>query len=149
MMVIEKYGTLEAANLSMRGGIATGIKTTDPFVGLVGQTITFATPAGACTFTQPTGRVSGQMHFVEVKAQLEAAVANLVVSSVDNKITFSHATPGSIVSLGVLNEPARAALGLGNGEAITGRFLNPPDGVAPRFVTFVTEVLCVYVAVEV
>lgn len=149
MMEIEKYGTLAEANLKIQGGLATGIKTTDPFVGLVGETITFTSPAGSCTFTQPTGRVEGQMHFVDVKSQLETALSDLVVASVDNKLTFRHATAGSIVSLGVLDEPARVVLGLGNGEAITGRCLNGPSGVAPKFVEFVTEDLFIYVAVEV
>ena len=150
MMKIEKYGTLEEANLKIQGGITGGVPTSQPFVGLVGQTITFATPAGACTFTQPTGKVVGQLTFQDVKAQLEAAVANLQVSAVDNKISFTHKTNGQAVSLAALNESARAVLGLGNGEAIAGRCLNGPGSASlPRFVEFVTESLFVYVAVEV
>jgi hypothetical protein len=150
MMKIEKYGTLEEANLKIQGGITGGVLTSQPFVGLVGETITFATPAGSCTFTQPSG-VAGVLTFKDVKSQLEAAITNLLVSSVDNKLCFEHALDGSYVSLAAATpvEPARAVLGLGQGEAITGRCLNGPSSTdLPRFVEFVTESLFIYVAVE-
>lgn len=149
MMRIEKYGTLEEANLKIQGGITGGVKTSELFVGLVGNTVTFATPAGSCTFTQPTGRPAGLMHFIDVKTQLEAAINNLLVTSVDNKLCFKHETEDLAVSLAALDQPARAQLGLGNGEAIAGRCLNGPTGDVPRFVEFVTEQLFIYVAVEV
>jgi hypothetical protein len=152
MMKIEKYGTLEEANLKMQGGITGGVSTTSPFLNLVGETVTFATPAGACTFTQPSDAVVGQLRFKDVKAQLEAAVADLIVVSVDNKLCFKHETDGSFVSLATASpvEPGRAVLGLGQGEAIAGRYLNGPSSTdLPRFVEFVTESLFVYVAVEV
>lgn len=149
MMKIEKYGTLEECNLKIQGGITGGVTTSKPFVGLIGETVTFATPAGSCTFTQPANEVQGSMSFQAVKAQLEAAIANLLVTSVDNKLSFEHKTDGSFVSLSALDEPARAVLGLGNGEAITGRCLNGPSSTdLPRFVEFVTESLFVYIAVE-
>lgn len=149
MMVIEKYPNYETANLAIQGGLCGGVRTDQPFVGLVGEIVTFATPAGACTFTQPTGRVVGQMHFVDVKAQLEAAVANLRVFSIDNKLAFKHKTPGSAVTLAALSEPARRVLGLDDNTAIAGRCLNGPSGAVPKFNSFVTENLFVYVAVEV
>lgn len=150
MMKIEKYGTLGEANLRMQGGITGGVKTSDPFTGLVGQTITFATPAGSCTFTQPAGQPVGLMSYVDVKAQLEDAITNLRVTSTDNKLCFNHAVAEQLVSLAALDEPARARLGLGNGEAITGRCLHGPSSTdLPRFVGFVTEHSFVYVAIEV
>ena len=150
MMKIEKYGTLDEANLKIQGGITGGVPTSQPFVGLVGNTITFAAPAGACTFTQPTSAVVGQMAFKDVKAQLEAAVANLVVSSINDKLCFKHATAGSAVSLAALDEPARVALGLVNDEAIAGRCLGGPSAAAPpRFIGFVADSPFVYIAIEV
>jgi hypothetical protein len=150
MMKIEKYGTLEEANLKMQGGLTGGVRTSEPFAGLVGNTVTFATPAGSCTFTQPAGQPMGLMHYVDVKSQLEAAISNLLVNSTDNKLCFEHKTDGQAVSLAALDEPARAKLGLGNGEAIAGRCLNGPSSTdLPRFVEFVTEQLFVYVAIEV
>jgi hypothetical protein len=150
MMQIEKYGTLEEANLKIQGGITGGVKTSDPFIGLVGNTVTFTSPAGSCTFTQPTDAVVGQLLFKHVKAQLEAAIALLEVVSIDNKLSFRHATNGSAVTLGAADEPARVRLGLGNGSAIEGRCLNGPSSASlPKFIEFVTESLFVYVAVEV
>lgn len=149
MMKIEKYGTLEEANLKIQGGITGGVPTSTPFAGLVGEEITFSSPAGTHTFTQPTEQPVGLMSFKDVKTQLEAAITNLKVLTIDNKLCFKHATAGSAVSLAALDEPARRILGLGNNEAITGRVLNGPSGSTPRFVEFVTENLAVYVAIEV
>lgn len=149
MIKIEKYGTLEEANLKMQGGISTGVPTSSLFPDLVGNTITFSSPAGSCTFTQPAGQLPGLMSFADVKTQLETAIANLKVLTVSNKLCFRHATAGQVVSLAALDEPARLALGLVNLEAITGSCLNGPGGATPKFLEFVTENLFVYVAVEV
>lgn len=147
-MRIEKYGTLEEANLKMRGGITGGVPTNRPFENLVGETLTFVTPSGSHTFTQPAGLLPGQLTFADIKSQLEGAISGLEVLSLSNKLAFS-ASGGVPVSLAAAAEPARPILGLPYNEAISGRVLNPPDGVAPRFVEFVTENLFVYVAVEV
>lgn len=149
MITIQKYATVIEANFKIRGGLVGGVKTSAPFNGLIGQTITFANPVGACTFVAGTG-VSGQLRFAEVKAQLEAAIANLVVETTDNAmISFLHATDGQSVSLAALVEPARLSLGLPNNEAIAGLYLNPPDGAKPRYLEFVSEYGAIYVSAEV
>ena len=149
MIKLEKYSNFETANLAIQGGLCGGVRVDQPFVGLVGQTITFATPAGTCTFTQPAGVPAGQMRFTDVKDQLETAIADLLVLCMDNKLCLKHKTAGSAVTLAALDEPARTQLGLDNDVAITGRCLNGPAGAVPRFVEFVTESLTIYIAVEV
>lgn len=148
MITIQKYGTVSEANFKIRGGLIGGVKSSAPFSGLIGETITFSNPVGACTFVAGTG-ISGQLRFAEVKAQLEAAIANLKVETSDNAIAFLHATDGQIVSLAALAEPARTTLGLPYNEAIAGVYLNPPDGVKPRYLEFVSEYGAIYVSVEV
>lgn len=149
MIVIQKYGTVIEANFKIRGGLVGGVKTSAPFDGLIGQTITFSNPAGACTFVAGTG-VSGQLRFAEVKLQLEAAIANLLVETTDNAlISFLHKTDGQFVSLAALPENARRVLGLPYNEAIAGLYLNPPDGLKPRYLEFVSEYGAVYVSAEV
>lgn len=149
MLVIEKFGTYSEANHMIRGGIVGGAKTAVPFEGLVGKTITFATPSGSKTFTQPSGTLPGQMLFKDVKAQLEAAIANLVVLSVDGKIAFRHATAGSSVSLSALDEPARSIFGLANQAAISGQCLNGPGGSVPKYVDMISENGSIFITVEV
>ena len=149
MITIQKYGTVIEANFKVRGGIVGGVKTSSPFTGLIGETVTFSNPAGACTFVAGAG-VSGQLRFAEVKAQLEAAIANLQVDTTDNAmISFLHKTDGQEVSLAAAPEVARGILGLPYNEAISGLYLNPPDGVKPRYLEFVTEYGAVYVSAEV
>lgn len=149
MIIIQRFGTYPAANHAMSGGIIGGAPTDKMFEGLVGKTITFTSPAGSKTFTQPAGTNLGQLKFSDVKAQLEGAIANLKVLSIDNKLAFGHATAGSSVTLGAVDEPARVILGLPNKEAIAGRFLNAPSGTAPRFLEHVTENGAVSIAIEV
>jgi len=149
MIVIQKYGTVIEANFKMRGGIVGGVKISEVFSGLIGLTITFSNPAGACTFVAGTG-VSGQLRFTEVKAQMEAAIANLKVDTTDNAMfAFLHATDGQSVSLAALPEQARRILGLPFNEAIAGLWLGPPDGIKPRYLEFVSEYGAVYVSAEV
>lgn len=148
MIKILKFATVIEANFKIAGGIVGGTPTNVPFEGLVGTTITFTNPVGAWTFTPGTGQ-PGQLFFSEVRTQLEANIANLVVETVDNKVGFRHAVDGQSVSLGALDEVARLILGFSNpvgGVAIAGQFLNPPDGPAPRYHEFVSEYGAVYVA---
>ena len=149
MIIIEKFGTINEANHKIRGGIVGGSGTERPYEGLVGKTITFSTPSGTKTFTQPTGTQPGQMLFSHVKAQLEAAIATIEVLTVDGKIAFRHKTAGQVVALAALDEPARAIFGLANNQAISGQFLNGPGGAAPKYIDMVTENGAVYIATEV
>lgn len=149
MMIIQRFGTYTAANHSMRGGIVGGAATNSPFEDLVGKTITFTAPVGSKTFTQPAGTNRGQLRFADVKTQLEGAIADLEVVTIDNKIGFRRKTAGQVVSLGAVSEAARPILGLPDNEAVTGRFLNGPGGAAPKFIEHVTENGAVSIAIEV
>jgi hypothetical protein len=139
MLVIKQFATMAEANHMIRGGLITGRKTTTPFENLVGKAITFATPAGNKTFTQPAGKPVGQLTFADVKAQLEAAIANLKVISIDDKLAFYHATAGSAVSLAAAAETGRVPLGFADNVAVAGQALAGPSGVAPKLVGIATE----------
>lgn len=150
MIIIEQYSTLKEANLKIQGGIACGVTTNVPFEGLVGLTITFTSPAAACTFTQPSGTQPGQLTFADLKSQLETQVPNLEVLSFDNFLCFRHKLAGSAVTLAAAVEPARSILGLGNNEAIAGRCLNGPNSTTPpMFLEAVPEGRFIYVSIEV
>lgn len=143
---IRKFRNIETANLLLNGAIEGGA------VGggvdqLVGKAITFTSPAGTKTFTQGT-QYQGRLSFAEIKSQLEAAIATLRVLQLDGKIVFKHATPGTVVSLGAVNEAARVLLGLPNNEAISGTVYAPPSGAAPRTLQFEPQGDTIYVLTE-
>ena len=132
---IEKYGSLEEVNHMLLGGIVGGqLPNSGLISGLVGETITFTSPAGSHTFTQPSDAAAGLMRFKDIKSQLEGAIANLVVLLIDGKIGFKHGTAGSVASFGTDAQPAKPLLGFKSGVAVSGRFVNAPGGSAPALV---------------
>jgi hypothetical protein len=148
MIITVKFNTLIEANYWCRGGIFAGFDAKKMAKNLVGQTITFASPSGSCTFTQPTTTVTGLIDFVNIKSQLETAISGLKVDSLGDKIVFYPATGSTPVSLAAVSEGGRIPLGFANDEAISGVFLNAPAGSAPAFVGLVTEVQAVYITYE-
>lgn len=140
-----KFRNIETANLLLNGAVEGGA------VGagvdnLVGLALTFTAPSGTKTFTQGT-QYQGRLSFAEIKTQLEAAITNLKVSSLDGKIIFRHAS-GTAVTLGAAVEPARVLLGLPNNEAIAGKVYAPSSGVAPRVMQFESQGDTLYVLTE-
>ena len=133
---IKKFRSIEEANIMLNGGIVTGVEIVKGFDDLVGKTITFATPAGSKTFTQPSGSYQGRLTFKDLKTQLEAAVTNLVVVNLDGKLAFKHSA-GTAVSLAQASETGRAPLGFPNNEAISGKVFVAPSGTAPRYLDMV------------
>lgn len=143
---IRKFRNIETANLLLNGAIEGGA------IGagvdqIVGKAITFTSPAGTKTFTQG-GQYQGRLTFAEIKSQLEAAVANLRVLQLDGKIIFKHATAGTAVTLGAVNEAARVILGLPNNEAISGTVYAPSGGAAPRVLQLQPQGDTIYVLTE-
>lgn len=130
MIVIEKYGSLDEANHLLNGSILGG-EVKSEYIGLVGATITFTSPADSCTFTQPAGRVEGVLLFKDVKEQLETAIPNIRVESINGKLGIRHTTGGTEITLASANEPARAILGFPNQKAIAGRAV---DGTSVKLV---------------
>lgn len=145
---ILKFTTVEECNHMITGGLIGG-KFVKGVGGLVGKALTFTTPAGTCTFTQPTDAPPGFMLFGDVKTQLEAAIVNLKVSLVDDKIAFKHATPGTAVVIGNADEPAKAVLGFKNATTLSGTAYAGASGTAPKIVDFTVESSCVYLIAEV
>lgn len=145
MIIFEKYRGIYEANFRVKGGIVTGAPTSSPFEGLVGKVITFSAPAGTCTFTQPVGGPLGQLTFAEVKAQLEAAIAGLIVETVNGHLGFRHAT--AAVALAAVDETGRAPLGFENNAAVSGVLLL--SNASPKFLTFEFDNETVIVAYEV
>lgn len=128
---IKKFRNLDEANHLLNGGIIGGELKNGGVDDLVGKAITFTSPAGTKTFTSSTTQYTGRLSFADIKTQLEAAIANLRVVMIDRRIAFRHAS-GTAVTLGAVNEGARALLGLPNNVAISGTTYNGPGGTNPK-----------------
>lgn len=144
MLVTQKFNSLQEANDWCVGAIVGAVRPHGNFQNLVGKTITFTSPAGSCTFTQPTADPSGMMDFAAVQSQLQTAIPNLKVQTAGENIVFKNST-GAAVTLASANEPARSALGLANNAAISGVVLNAPGGSVPAFVGLVPETNAIYI----
>lgn len=140
---IREFRSIVAANFFLSGGVVGGVPvpshTKYRFQDLVGKTLTFTSPAGSKTFTQPAGLFPGELTFQDVKSQLEGAIANLRVLLVEGQLAFQHATAGTVVSLASANEPARPILGFPNNVGISGVALADPGGSAPKFISLTVK----------
>jgi len=143
-----KFRNIEEANHVLGGGIMGGECPASGITELVGKTITFATPAGSKTFTQPTGTYQGLLTFKDIKTQLEAAVTNLKVFMINGKLAFKHATAGTAVTLSAVNESGRAPLGIPNNEAVSGVAYAGPSGASPKVDQFYVQGDTVYCLTE-
>jgi hypothetical protein len=150
MIVIQKYANMAEARFKISGGIVGGAKTNVPFEDLVGKTITFLNPTGACTFVQPAGIGFGQLRFADLKSQIEASIGllNVDVVTINNLLGFRHRVHGQAIRFDALDEVARNILGFENNNFIGGVFLNGPSGSLPRYLEFVTDNGAVYVSAE-
>ena len=151
MIVIQKYATVAEARFKISGGVIGGVKTNEPFNGLVGATITFLNPAGHCTFASASIAGFGQLLFSDVKAQIEASagLSNVNVVTINNVLGFKHRVNGQAIKLDAADEPARIILGFENGSYIGGVSLNGPSGSLPKYLEMVTDNGAVYVSAEI
>jgi len=149
MIQINKYATVTEANFKIRGGIIGGVPTNQPFENLVGLVLTLSSPSGSCTFTQPSGTGYLQLRFADVKSQIEAAIADVEVCTIDNKLGLVRKTHGDNIAMAALDEPARRILGFANNEIIVGQFLSGPSGSNPKYLEFVSEFGAIYISIEV
>jgi len=126
-------GVTEVAHF-LNGGVTGGKIPLEGIRGLVGSTITFTSPAAACTFTQGSGPDVDALQFKDIKSQMEAQIAGLkVVLFAQMVIGFILNTPSAAVSLGAASEVARAKLGLPIEGAISGIVVkSPSDAGVPR-----------------
>ncbi len=115
-LIFYKSASVDEMQLFVSGGILGSLRK-DAYY-LVGQTITFSSPAFAHVFTDPG---VGYLTFADVKSQLEGASVGFLVTLVDDHVAFSK--PGTAVALAALPETAREALGLS--KAVTAGVVVP------------------------
>ena len=96
------------------------------------KTLNFTAPAGAVVFAaaHPTAPLTP----LEIKAQIEAAIAALRVTFPGGSIGINLAAPAVGVVLANTGT-ANTTLGFGSAVPTTGVFYNPPGGGAPELVS--------------
>jgi hypothetical protein len=128
---IYKFSDINEAQAFLNGGLIGKDISKGGVAGLVGKTLTFTSPAFAVTFTAaagpPTDRDPYTLLLKDIKAQVEAANADILVQSIAGKIVFIEKTPTNGVALSGSDEPAKSLLGFDQNSASVGKFYKPPD----------------------
>lgn len=101
-------------------------------MGLHGLTLVFSAPAGTVTFADASGAGLGLR---AIMAKIKADVANLNCHLKDGVLFVVHATFATGVTLDGTTSTARDIFGFKNASIPNTKY-NPPDGTAPRMVSF-------------
>lgn len=140
---LRKFSNVEEAQFFLDGGIIGGGKTAGKIYGLVGQTLTFTSPVGAVTFVAGADTTNLTLSFAEIKAQVEAALATVLVRSFgpDGAVGFIEKTPGSGVALTAADQIAKKLLGFPQTAAVVGKvYATPTTNTAPCLVNIYSDV---------
>lgn len=134
---VHKFRDIVEMELVLRGGIIGAEGVAQGIVGLVGETLTFTTPAGAVTFAD-AGRANGALLLTDIKTQVEDDLgdSNIRVLTVGGRIAFVHPSGTSAIVLGSNDEKAKALLGFKKNAAVTGKVYGTAIDTPPAFVTF-------------
>jgi len=125
------------ANILLQGGIrfALSYKGNERVFGLDGLTLVFTAPATTITFADATG---AGLLIKDITDQIDSDSSQALRAFVrDNVLYVVQPVPSAAVVLN-LAAPSTAApkFGLKTTGTLAGTKYNPPDGVAPRLVSF-------------
>jgi hypothetical protein len=126
-----KFGTLEAVNTFLRGGIKGGAELSPTVFGLHGKTLVFNAPSGTVTFADATG---AGLTLDAIATQIKAAIATLAVRFDSRHVVLEYATPGTAVNLDNTGT-ANAAFGFDTAADTVGKVFAPYTGSAPRLLS--------------
>lgn len=104
------------------------------FYGLIGKTLIFTSPAaGTVTFSAAADQADidpNILQLQDIKAQVQAVMTGVVVTTVNGRLTFVEATPTSgvaITSAGTAN----SILGFDSANATVGKVYAAPGSASP------------------
>lgn len=136
---IYKFSDINEAQAFLNGSLI-GAEIQAGVVGLVGKTLTFTSPAFAVTFAAispaPTDRDPYVLRLKDIKAQVEAANADILVQTLGGRIVFVEKVPTNGTTLSGNDEPAKALLGFDRNNAVAAKFYRPMgiSGGPPNYV---------------
>lgn len=133
-----KFRELAEMELHLNGAVF-GSDSKKGFPIAVGMALKFLLPA-AITVTFTAGAVPGQLTYIELKTQIEAAAALVRVTILGDRIAILEKTPSLGVQIDSLAHGSTANQYLGMDLAgVTGRVYMYPDGVSaavpPHYIT--------------
>lgn len=131
MYSMHKFRDLAEVQNYLNGGLL-GTDVSKGVVGLVGETLTFTSPPGSCTFVE-TATPDRRLMFSEIKQQIETAVAGVKVYQIGGQIALVHSvTPVTLpIALAAAPSHAKRLLGFAYDSATAGRVINEASSVAP------------------
>ena len=144
-LIVKQVSSVLEINLLLRGGIRGGaiLKNANlmfGFYGLVGETVTFQSPAMDITFV-PGADPNGFLSFLEIKKQIEAGCPDVEVSLFDGRLMLKGKDAPLAISIGSeVAQPARAILGFDGaaGGYSSGAVYGAPSAEsAPRLVSII------------
>jgi hypothetical protein len=135
---LRKFRTIDEVQTFLNGGVWSGSKIQQVqgppsnqgpgITGLVGLTLIFVGPGptGTVTFVASSGSNAdpNTLLFSDIKAQIQAAIATLSVTTFDGYLTIQEVTPANGVTVSSAGT-ANTLLGFDSGHNTVGRFYLP------------------------
>ena len=132
---VYKFQDINEVQFFLNGGLLGG-DVKGGVYGLVGKRLTFSSPSFHVDFTAvtpaPTTRDPYTLLFPDIKAQVEAANASILVSQLGGRIVFIEKTPTNGVALASNDEAAKALLGFDKNSPSVGKVYSPPGVTATQ-----------------
>jgi hypothetical protein len=132
---IRKFSGLDSLNAFVKGRLrgSTDLVKTPSSLYLHGLTLIFATPADTVTFAASPAAPQVPLTRAQVKAQIEAQAAGVLVNFVQGAIELRADPAGTLVL--DKDGTANALLGFPTKADTTVRPVNPPGGASPIFIS--------------
>lgn len=136
---IKKFGTLGDVRAFLQGRIVGSVNVfkTHSSLYLHGKTLIFATPADTCTFDSTPDGAQIPLTQAEIKAQIEAQVADVSVTFDNGRVSL-HLTAGGPIVLDK-DGTANAQLGFDTTTDTSAAVYAEPGGTPPALVQIVPE----------
>lgn len=104
------------------------------YFGLIGKTLIFTSPSAATvTFAAASAESAidpNILQLADIKAQIQAVIATVLVTTVNQKLAFIETTPLHGVAVSAAGT-ANSILGFDSGNATVGKFFAPPGAASP------------------
>lgn len=132
---IRKFSSLESLNAFIKGRLrgSTDLVKTPSSLYLHGRTLIFATPAATVTFAASPTAAQVPLTKAQVKTQIEAQAAGVLVSFVQGAIELRANPAGTLVL--DKDGTANALLGFPTKADTTVTPVSPPGGSNPEFIS--------------
>jgi hypothetical protein len=132
---IHKFSTAVQAQYFMNGAVLgkpmpINSQNGPGWYGLVGKTLILVAPGATITFVAGTGPDPSLLQLADVKAQIETAVAGLLVTTAEQQLVIIERTPTTGVVIGHTGT-ANSILGFDIQSNTVGKVYAPPGSASP------------------